>query len=52
MGGKRALEIATTLALDPQMLLSTSPGGDGRRGHRAHTALIRRVAKDAPSLMV
>ena len=36
-GRKRALEIATTLALDPEMMLLDEPmAGHGPRGHRPH----------------
>jgi branched-chain amino acid transport system ATP-binding protein len=52
-GRKRALEIATTLALDPEMMLLDEPmAGLGQEDIRRITALIRDVAKDRTVLMV
>jgi branched-chain amino acid transport system ATP-binding protein len=52
-GRKRALEIATTLALDPEMLLLDEPmAGMGHEDVDRIAALIRRVAKDRTILMV
>lgn len=52
-GRKRALEIATTLALDPEMLLLDEPmAGMGREDVERIEALIRKVAKDRTILMV
>ena len=52
-GRKRALEIATTIALDPQMLLLDEPtAGMGHEDIERVTALIRVVAADRTVLMV
>lgn len=52
-GRKRALEIATTLALDPEMLLLDEPmAGLGQEDIKRIAALIRTVAKDRTVLMV
>jgi branched-chain amino acid transport system ATP-binding protein len=52
-GRKRALEIATTLALDPEMLLLDEPmAGMGHEDVERITELIRRVSKDRTILMV
>jgi branched-chain amino acid transport system ATP-binding protein len=52
-GRKRALEIATTLALDPEMLLLDEPmAGMGHEDIDRISALIRRVAADRTVLMV
>jgi branched-chain amino acid transport system ATP-binding protein len=52
-GRKRALEIATTLALEPEMMLLDEPmAGLGQEDIRRITALIRTVAKDRTVLMV
>jgi branched-chain amino acid transport system ATP-binding protein len=52
-GRKRALEIATTLALEPQMLLLDEPmAGMGGEDIARVTELIRRVAKNRTVLMV
>ena len=52
-GRKRALEIATTLALDPQMMLLDEPmAGMGHEDIDLIAALIRRVAEGRTILMV
>jgi branched-chain amino acid transport system ATP-binding protein len=52
-GRKRALEIATTLAMDPQLMLLDEPTqGLGHEDVERITALIRRVAQNRTVLMV
>ncbi|MGB0086786.1 MAG: ABC transporter ATP-binding protein [Rhodomicrobiaceae bacterium] len=52
-GRKRALEIATTIALEPEMLLLDEPmAGMSREDVRRISELIRRVAKNRTVLMV
>jgi branched-chain amino acid transport system ATP-binding protein len=52
-GRKRALEIATTLALEPEMLLLDEPmAGMGREDIKRISDLIRRVAANRTVLMV
>ncbi len=52
-GRKRALELATTLALEPEMLLLDEPmAGLGREDVSRTTELIRRVAEGRTILMV
>jgi branched-chain amino acid transport system ATP-binding protein len=52
-GRKRALEIATTLALDPEMLLLDEPtAGMGHEDIERISALIKTVAADRTVLMV
>lgn len=52
-GRKRALEIATTLALEPEMMLLDEPmAGMGHEDIERTSALIKRVAKDRTVLMV
>ena len=52
-GRKRALEIATTLAMDPKMMLLDEPTqGMGHEGRRRITQLIKPVAANRTVLMV
>jgi branched-chain amino acid transport system ATP-binding protein len=52
-GRKRALEIATTLALDPEMMLLDEPtAGMAHEDVERITALIKRVAENRTVLMV
>jgi len=52
-GRKRALEIATTLAVDPEMLLLDEPmAGMGAEDIERTSNLIRRVARERTVLMV
>ena len=52
-GRKRALEIATTLALEPEMLLLDEPmAGMGREDVARISGLIRKVAKNRTVLMI
>ncbi|KRE03363.1 ABC transporter ATP-binding protein [Bosea sp. Root670] len=52
-GRKRALEIATTLALEPEMLLLDEPmAGMGREDVERIAALIRKISKNRTILMV
>jgi branched-chain amino acid transport system ATP-binding protein len=52
-GRKRALEIATTLALDPEMMLLDEPtAGMAHEDVERIAALIKRVAQDRTVLMV
>jgi branched-chain amino acid transport system ATP-binding protein len=52
-GRKRALEIATTLALDPEMMLLDEPmSGLGQEDISRISELIRRAARDRTVLMV
>ena len=52
-GRKRALEIATTLALEPEMLLLDEPmAGMGQEDIQRTAALIRRISRDRTVLMV
>jgi branched-chain amino acid transport system ATP-binding protein len=52
-GRKRALEIATTLALDPELMLLDEPTqGMGHEDVDRVAELIRKVAKDRTVLMV
>jgi branched-chain amino acid transport system ATP-binding protein len=52
-GRRRALELATTLALEPELLLLDEPmAGMGHEDVERTSVLIRRVAKDRTVLMV
>ena len=52
-GRKRALEIATTLALDPEMMLLDEPmAGLGQEDIQRIVGLIRTVSRDRTVLMV
>ena len=52
-GGKRALEIATTLAVDPELMLLDEPtAGMGHEDVERIAALIKRVAANRTVLMV
>jgi branched-chain amino acid transport system ATP-binding protein len=52
-GRKRALEVATTLALEPKLLMLDEPtAGMGREDIGRIVDLIRRVARDRTVLMV
>ena len=52
-GRKRALEIATTLALEPEMLLLDEPmAGMGREDVSRISALIKRISANRTILMV
>lgn len=52
-GRKRALEIATTIAMDPEMLLLDEPtAGMGHEDVASISALIRRAARNRTVLMV
>jgi branched-chain amino acid transport system ATP-binding protein len=52
-GRKRALEIATTIAMDPEVLLLDEPtAGMGHEDVASIAALIRRVARNRTVLMV
>ena len=52
-GRKRALEIATTLALDPEMMLLDEPtAGMAHEDVERTTALVKRVARNRTVLMV
>jgi branched-chain amino acid transport system ATP-binding protein len=52
-GRKRALEIATTLALDPEMMLLDEPmAGMGQEDIERITALIKRISANRTILMV
>jgi branched-chain amino acid transport system ATP-binding protein len=52
-GRKRALEIATTIAMNPEVLLLDEPmAGMGQEDVRRISALIRKVAKNRTVLMI